>query len=191
MDRQQFDRLVDLFESATDGDGDKLNMHCLLIKQGETEFFHAFGGRIEPLDIRSLSKTIMALITGTIMESRDDFTEDTPVWPAIQRDLAGIDRGVELIKDTCGFQCLDILPLGLATFLTSMVINQEHQYHCFQIRCHPSHKQSDALGARPPGPWTRSVGRTVQGIRAPNLSESSECWQRERRDRPGRRVPAT
>lgn len=84
MDKQQFDGLVDLFESATDREGNKLNMHYLLVKQGDTEFFHAFDGRTEPSDIRSISKTIMALITGTIVESRDDFDEETPVWPILE-----------------------------------------------------------------------------------------------------------
>lgn len=84
MDRQQFDGLVNLFESAVDGDGDRLNMHYLLIKQGDTEFFHAFNGRTEPSDIRSLSKTVMALILGTIIESRDGFNEDTHVWPILE-----------------------------------------------------------------------------------------------------------
>lgn len=84
MDQQQFDGLVRLFESATDGEGNPLNMHYLLIKQGEREFFHAFGGRTEPSDIRSLSKTVMALILGTLVESRDDISEDTPVWPVLE-----------------------------------------------------------------------------------------------------------
>ncbi|MGC5615099.1 serine hydrolase domain-containing protein [Georgenia sp. Z1491] len=84
MDSQQFDGLVDLFESARDRDGDPLNMHYLLIKQGETEHLHAFGGRTERSDIRSLSKTIMALLTGTIVKSRDDVDEDTPVWPILE-----------------------------------------------------------------------------------------------------------
>lgn len=84
MDSQQFDGLVKLFESATDGDGDKLNMHYLLVKQGETEFFHAFGGRTELSDVRSIAKTVMALITGTIVESRADFNEDMPVWPILE-----------------------------------------------------------------------------------------------------------
>lgn len=84
MDTQQFDGLVDLFEKATDGEGNKLNMHYLLVKQADREFFHAFGGRTEPSDIRSLSKTVMALVLGTIVESRDDFTEETPVWPILE-----------------------------------------------------------------------------------------------------------
>jgi hypothetical protein len=84
MDKQQFDGLVKLFESARDRDGDPLNMHYLLIKQGETEHFHAFGGRTERSDIRSLSKTIMALLAGTVVESRDDVSEETPIWPIIE-----------------------------------------------------------------------------------------------------------
>lgn len=84
MDQQQFDGLVDLFESATDGEGNKLAMHYLLVKEGEREFFHAFDGRSEPSDIRSLSKTVMAILAGTVAESRDDFDDDTPVWPIIE-----------------------------------------------------------------------------------------------------------
>lgn len=84
MDQQQFDGLVELFENAKDGDGKPLAMHYLLIKQHEREFFHAFGGSTAPSDIRSLSKTVMALILGTVVESRDDISEDTPVWPVLE-----------------------------------------------------------------------------------------------------------
>lgn len=84
MDKQQFDGLVDLFESATDGEGNSLNMHYLLVKQGEQEFFHAFNGRTEPSDVRSISKTVMALVLGTVVASRDDINEDTQVWPILE-----------------------------------------------------------------------------------------------------------
>lgn len=84
VDSQQFDGLVDLFESATDSSGNKLNMHYLLVKEGQLEFFHAFDGRTEPSDIRSLSKTVLALITGTLVESRDDLSDETPVWPVLE-----------------------------------------------------------------------------------------------------------
>lgn len=84
MDSQQFNGLVKLFESATDRDGDTLNMHYLLVKQGENEHFHAFNGRTDPSDIRSLAKTVLALIAGTVIESRDDLNEDTPVWPILE-----------------------------------------------------------------------------------------------------------
>lgn len=84
MDNQQFEGIVDLFESATDKDGNNLNMHYLLVKQGERKFFHAFNGRKEPSDVRSISKTILTLVAGTLIESRDDLTEDTAVWPILE-----------------------------------------------------------------------------------------------------------
>lgn len=83
MDQQQFDALVELFENAVASDGEKLNMHYLLVKQGAAEYCHAFNGRTEPSDIRSLSKTVMALIFGTVVESRDDLSPETDVWPLL------------------------------------------------------------------------------------------------------------
>lgn len=84
MDQQIFDRAVHDFENAKDKHGDPLNMHYLLVKQGDNEFFHRFNDRRDPSDIRSLSKTVMALIAGTVAETRDDFDENTFVWPIIE-----------------------------------------------------------------------------------------------------------
>ena len=84
MDQQQFDGLVKLFEEAKDGSGNPLQMEYLLIKQGSTEYFHTFRGHTGPSDIRSISKTVLALVLGTVIESRDDLAEDTPVWPVLE-----------------------------------------------------------------------------------------------------------
>ena len=84
MDQQQFDGLVKLFEEAKDGSGNPLQMEHLLIKQGNNEYLHTFRGHTGPSDIRSISKTVLTLVLGTVIESRDDLTEDTPVWPVLK-----------------------------------------------------------------------------------------------------------
>lgn len=84
MDQEKFAEAVALFETARDKHSNPLNMHYLLVKQGDKEFFHRFNNRQEPSDIRSISKTVLALIAGTVVESRADFDENTHVWPIIE-----------------------------------------------------------------------------------------------------------
>ncbi len=136
MDQQQFDGLVKLFENARDTEGNSLNMHYVLIKQGDREFFHAFNGRTEPSDIRSISKTVMAIILGTIIESRSDLTEDTPVWPVLEplanltneENLPALKRVKikHLINHTIGFDRIlmmrgDIAEMDPADYLNYIV----------------------------------------------------------------------
>lgn len=85
MDQKKFDEAVELFETATDEHGNKLNMHYLLVSQGDKQFLHRFNDRSEPSDVRSISKTVLALIAGIAMESHDDFDEDLPVWPILRQ----------------------------------------------------------------------------------------------------------
>lgn len=84
MNREKFGRYVELFEAARDRDGDPLNMHYMLVRQGDAEFLHRFGNRQEPSDIRSISKTVMSVIAGIVAESHDDFDDETPVWPILE-----------------------------------------------------------------------------------------------------------
>ena len=85
IDQEKFNGLVQLFETARDEQGHPLNMHYLLVRQGEAEFLHRFGGRSEPSDIRSLSKTVMALLTGIVAATHEDFDDEMPVWPILER----------------------------------------------------------------------------------------------------------
>ena len=85
IDQQKFNRLAESFETARDGHGNPLNMHHLLVRQRSTEFCHRFNGRTEPSDIRSISKTVMSLIAGTVAADHEEFGFDMPVWPVLQR----------------------------------------------------------------------------------------------------------
>lgn len=97
MDQQQFDGLVQLFEEAKDGSGKPLQMQYLMIREGSEEYLHTFGDHTGPSDIRSISKTVLALILGTVIESRDDLNEDTPIWPVIGK-LCEVDDPENLEK---------------------------------------------------------------------------------------------
>lgn len=85
IDQAQFDRFVEAFEEARDSHGNPLAMHHLLVRQGETEFSHRFGGRTEPSDIRSISKTVMSLLAGIVADSHPGFDMEMPVWPILDR----------------------------------------------------------------------------------------------------------
>lgn len=85
IDEQKFNHFVELFEAARDQQGNPLNMHYLLVQQGDVEFVHRFKGRTDPSDIRSLSKTVMALLTGIVTETHADFDDEMPVWPILER----------------------------------------------------------------------------------------------------------
>lgn len=85
IDERGFNHFVKLFETARDQQGNPLNMHYLLVQQGDVEFVHRFQGRTEPSDIRSLSKTVMALLTGIVTETHPGFDDEMPVWPILER----------------------------------------------------------------------------------------------------------
>ncbi|MBM9432637.1 serine hydrolase domain-containing protein [Flaviflexus equikiangi] len=130
----EFDGLVDLFESARDRNGDRLAMHYLAVKQGEREFCHAFGDRTEPSDIRSISKTVMAILLGTVNDST--FTEDTPLWPILEplcvlsneenRERLSRVKVKHLLNHTIGFDRAlmmrdDIIDLDPADYISHIV----------------------------------------------------------------------
>lgn len=113
MDQQQFDDLVQLFEEAKDGSGNPLQMQHRLVKQGTNEYSHTFREHTGPVDVRSIAKTVLALILGTVIESRSNLTEDTPAWPVLGklcevRDPANLEkwqhvRIKHLLNHTIGF----------------------------------------------------------------------------------------
>lgn len=89
MDKQKFDQLVDSFATTVDKNGNKLQMHSFAIKQNDTCFLHRFNQRTEPSDVRSLSKTVLALVTGKIIDLAQqglypEFNEDTLIFPIIE-----------------------------------------------------------------------------------------------------------
>lgn len=136
IDQEKFQRFTELFESARDGQGQPLNMHYLLVRQGDQEFVHRFNGRQKPSDIRSLCKTIMSLIAGIVAESHDDFDEEMLVWPILERvaSLTNLDnlprlqqvKVKHLLNHTIGFDQLlmmrgDIVDLDPADYVNHVV----------------------------------------------------------------------
>lgn len=89
MNILQFNNLVKKFDLAKDESGNKLEMHALAIKQDEQSFIHPFKNRSESSDIRSLSKTVLALVTGKVIELAEQgiypkFSQDTLIFPIIK-----------------------------------------------------------------------------------------------------------
>ena len=84
MDDERFARLVARFEAAPGAGGKPLQMHSLLVDQGEDQWVHRFSGHAGPSDIRSLSKTVLTLIAGTLAANDPDFGLETPVWDLIE-----------------------------------------------------------------------------------------------------------
>ncbi|HHT24467.1 MAG TPA: serine hydrolase [Clostridiaceae bacterium] len=92
MNKQKFDQWVDCFATGIDKNGDKLQMHSFAIKQNGTCFLHRFNQRTESSDVRSISKTVLTLITGIIINLAQqgvypDFNEDTLIFPIIENTV--------------------------------------------------------------------------------------------------------
>lgn len=136
MDQETFDAAVRSFETATDRHSNPLDMHYLLVKQGDTELLHRFGDRRAPSDVRSISKTVMALLAGLVIADRGDIDEETPVWPVLRRvstleNRANAERleGVKLkhlLNHTVGFDDVllmrdDIQGVDPSTFVDHVV----------------------------------------------------------------------
>lgn len=136
INQEKFDSFVTLFETARDGQGNPLTMHSLLVNQAGTEFVHRFNGRTEPSDIRSLCKTIMSLVAGIVAQSHDDFDEEMPVWPIIERvgtltNTDNLERWQQvkvkhLLNHTIGFDQLlmmrgDIIGLDPMTYVDHII----------------------------------------------------------------------
>lgn len=90
MNKQIFNQLVEMFKTNVDENNNHLQMHSLAIKQDDDCFIYRFNQRIEPSDVRSLSKTVMALVTGKVIElSRQGkyskFNLNTLIFPTIKK----------------------------------------------------------------------------------------------------------
>lgn len=89
MKVKQFDQLVENIDREINSKDDDSNVRYLLIKGPENEYFHNFDHFNGMCDIRSLSKTIMAIVTGIVMEyskkgSYDDLSVETKIFPTLK-----------------------------------------------------------------------------------------------------------
>lgn len=90
MNQIKFDEIVNRFEKSYDNEGNPLNMHYLLIQENDKVFKHSFNYRSEPSDIRSISKTVLSLVAGIVMDlsakgKYPEFNQETYVYPIIEK----------------------------------------------------------------------------------------------------------
>lgn len=92
MDKEKFEAIAKKFETRKDKKGNILNMRYLLIHQDGDTFETNFSEWNEISDIRSISKTVLTLVAGIIMDlSRKgqypDFTEESYIYPIIKQSV--------------------------------------------------------------------------------------------------------
>jgi len=89
MDKRDFDEIVNMFNTVKDSQGNNLNMHYLLISVNDNVFLHRFNDRKTYSDIRSISKTVLTLVTGIVRDLSakghyPHFDENTYIYPIIK-----------------------------------------------------------------------------------------------------------
>ena len=90
MNQETFNQVVKEMKDTKDKNNESLNIHYLMVKDKEDqEFFHAFQNAEGPRDIRSISKTVMTLFFGIVMERAKDglykeITEETYIYPILK-----------------------------------------------------------------------------------------------------------
>lgn len=89
MNKEKFDQLVEKFITTLDRNDNHLQMHSFAIRQDDNCFIYRFQQRTEPSDVRSLSKTVMALATGKVIELSKKgiyhkFNLDSLIFPIIK-----------------------------------------------------------------------------------------------------------
>lgn len=89
MNQEKFNEVVNLFKIAKDKDGNNLNMDYLLINQNNHIYLHNFKHKDTPSDIRSISKTILTLVTEIVIDLSKQgkyphFDEETYIFPILK-----------------------------------------------------------------------------------------------------------
>lgn len=89
MDKEKFEHVVDLFLKKKDENNEALNMHYLLMKQDDRSYLHRFKQRTVMSDVRSISKTVLTLVTGIVVKLSYEgkypfFNEETFIYPIIK-----------------------------------------------------------------------------------------------------------
>lgn len=102
MNQSKFNHIINQFKTSKDQAGNHLNMHYLFVQQGTETYTYHFNHREEPSDIRSISKTVLTMVAGIVMDlsaqgKLPDFNEDTYIYPIIKdvvnlTNLANEDR---------------------------------------------------------------------------------------------------
>lgn len=88
MDKEKFKQLVEDFQKARDAKGKPLKMHALLVKDEKVNL-HYFRKEARTSDVRSLSKTILTLAFGRLMQLAHEgkypmLDEETTIYPILK-----------------------------------------------------------------------------------------------------------
>ena len=85
MKQETFKTIIDAFLEARDKNGELLKMDAIIVSDASNMFSHYFNARSSPNDIRSLSKTILAMSIGKaiadgVMLRGEKLSLDTKLW---------------------------------------------------------------------------------------------------------------
>lgn len=90
MNKTVFTEIINQFQNTKDRNGVLLNMHYLLIMQNNHIYNHRFKKENTPSDIRSISKTVLTLVSGIVMDLSkqglySEFDYETLVYPILEK----------------------------------------------------------------------------------------------------------
>lgn len=72
MNQEKFNEIVNRFKNKTDHHGQPLNMHYLLIQKQDQCYVHHFTKNHLPSDIRSISKTVLTIVFGIVINLAEE-----------------------------------------------------------------------------------------------------------------------
>lgn len=147
MNQESFNKIINTFKTTMNKQDTPLNMHYLSIQQDNQVNTHAFNDRTEPSDIRSISKTVMTIITGVVIDFSKkgiytEFNEETYIYPIIKdkiklTNISNLDKLKQikvkhLLNHTMGYDKVlmmrgDIKDMNPFTYL-DYIINEPIEY---------------------------------------------------------------
>lgn len=94
MNKNAFYNTIKKYETTTDLNGEHINIHYLAVYENEEMLIHSFNDYKGTCDIRSISKTVISMITGIVKEKSKlgefkYFDEETFIYPII-KDIINI-----------------------------------------------------------------------------------------------------
>lgn len=90
MKQETFNQIVKKFQQGKDKDDQALDIHYFMVKDSEDqEFLYAFNDAKGPRDIRSISKTVLTLFFGVLMQRSKEgkypkIDEETYIYPILK-----------------------------------------------------------------------------------------------------------
>ena len=90
MNEDIFEEIANKFRNTKDQNGEILKMDYLLIMQNDQVFNQKFKKENTPSDIRSISKTVMTMVTGIVIDlskkrKYPEFNYETSVYPILKK----------------------------------------------------------------------------------------------------------